>query len=82
MHWPTMEAAIVPRSPWCPTPTLRHTTIHQHATQPVYVVKTRKNNTYYYLLDYYVHNALATTMRLQATVSAAAYGLSAVVPMQ
>ena len=48
--------------------TPRYTTISRHATHHVYVVKTRKNNTYYYWFDYYVHNASLTTMRLQARI--------------
>jgi hypothetical protein len=37
-----------------------HTTIIQHATRQVYVIKTRKNYLYYYELDYYTHSASTT----------------------
>jgi hypothetical protein len=36
---PTMAAAVVPRTPWCPPPAPPHTTISQLATRHVYVLK-------------------------------------------
>jgi hypothetical protein len=38
----------------------RHSTISQHATQQVYVVKTRVSKFYQYQLSYLVHDALST----------------------
>ena len=79
MHWPTTVARH-----GAPPPASRHTTISRHAsTKQVYIIKTRKNDTYYYHeFDYYVHNALTATMRSQAMMPATAYGPSPAVPMQ
>ncbi len=43
-----------------PLPAPRHTTISQHATQQVYIIKTKVSNVYLYQLRYLVHNALST----------------------
>ncbi len=63
MHRPAMAAPVVPRPPWCPTPGTETYDNPPTCYSMGYVVKTRKNNSYYYLLDYYVHNASTTMMR-------------------
>jgi hypothetical protein len=79
---PTMAAAALPRLPWYPLLVLRHTIISQHATQLVYIVKTRKKDIYYCNFLYYVQDVSTVTMWLQGTMPAATYGPSAAVPMQ
>ena len=77
-----MAATIVPQPPWCPTPGTEAYNNPPTCNATGLIVKTRKNNTYYYVFDYYLHGALITMMQLQATMPAAAYGLSPAVLMQ
>ena len=83
MHRPTMVAAssqavMVPH-PW-------RRGIQQSAEMlrngsPM-LLKLEKNNTYYYLVDYYLHDMSTMTVRLQVTIPAATYGPSPAVPTQ